>query len=185
MATMKKYFDYAFLLTCGIPQVTLAGTVQDWEEMDTRINRLVSAGYGKVCLEWASMLKGITRQFIQTNRNNIDINFWSQICHYTSEGSGPSYLSGWIIAFCVFNGEGSWQATDFTIPGREFLRTLKFPVIDSSKIAPGYITVDVIVNDNGIEHKTLMFAGHMGYDNIVQEGKGIAPKLGWAIALKD
>ncbi|MCO5606988.1 hypothetical protein L7F22_061179 [Adiantum nelumboides] len=137
MATMKKYFDYKCYLDCGIPQVSLAGTVQDWEEIDR----------------------------------------------------GPSFLSGWITAFCMFDGEGNWQATNFTIPRSTFSRhssepqNLEFPVIETSDIPPGYITVDVTVDDNGTEHKTLMFAGRLGYD-IVQEGKGIAPKLAWGIALK-
>ncbi|KAI5068749.1 hypothetical protein GOP47_0017094 [Adiantum capillus-veneris] len=134
------------------------------------------------------MLKKITGQFIETSRNSIDTEFWSQICHYMSGESGPSYLSGWITTFCVFDGEGNWQATKFSIPGSQFSsygqqQKLDFPVIDTSDIPPGYITVNVIVDDNGEEHKTLMFAGHMGY-NVVQEGKGIAPKLAWAIALK-
>ncbi|KAI5068760.1 hypothetical protein GOP47_0017105 [Adiantum capillus-veneris] len=190
MASMKKYFEHRFCILCGIPQVTLAGTVQDWEEIDARINRLETGGYGKVCSEWASMLKKISSQFIQTSRNVVDTEFWGKICDYTVGGSGPSFLSGWITAFCVFDGQGNWQATDFTAPisGRRASQqsephTLEFPVIDTSDIPPGYITVDVTVDDNGEEHETLMFAGHMGYD-IVQEGYGIAPKLAWAIALK-
>ncbi|MCO5578965.1 hypothetical protein L7F22_032816 [Adiantum nelumboides] len=189
MATMKKYFDYKLRLCCGIPQVTLAGTVQDWEEIDMRIDRLETGGYGKVCSDWASMLKKISRQFVQASRNEVDSEFWSKICHYTAGGSGPSYLSGWITAFCVFDGEGNWQATSFAIPRSRFSRhssepqNLEFPVIETSNIPPGYVTVDVTVDDNGTEHKTLMFAGHLGYD-IVQEGKGIAPKLAWGIALK-
>lgn len=188
MATMKHYFDYKFCLCCGIPQVTLAGSVEDWEEIHSRVDKLEVGGYGKVCSMWASMLKKITGQLIRTSRNEIDLEFWSQICHYTSGGSGPRYLSGWITAFCVFDGKGNWQATNFSIPVRHMRNpinppVLEFPVIDTNDIPPGYITVDVTVDDNGREYKTLMFAGHMGYD-IVHQGKGIAPKLAWAMALK-
>ena len=31
MATMQKYFQYVAVLCCGIPSVTLLGTVEDWD----------------------------------------------------------------------------------------------------------------------------------------------------------
>ncbi|MCO5604021.1 hypothetical protein L7F22_058178 [Adiantum nelumboides] len=99
MATMKKYFDYKFRLSCGISRVTLASTVQDWEEINTCIDRLEAGGYGKVYSDWAYMLKKISRQFVQASRNDVDTAFWSKICHNTAGGSGSSYLSGWITAF--------------------------------------------------------------------------------------
>lgn len=30
MATMQKFFDYKFEIGCGIPQITLLGTIEDW-----------------------------------------------------------------------------------------------------------------------------------------------------------
>ena len=30
MAAMKKYFDYKMCLCCGLPNVTLEGTLEDW-----------------------------------------------------------------------------------------------------------------------------------------------------------
>lgn len=180
MATMKEYFSYKMCLACGIPQVTLAGTVEDWQEIHDRVDKLHN--YGEICSKWAALLKKITTQLLQTSRGVIDLQFWSQICHYRSFGSGPTYLSGWVSAFCVFDKEGKWQANNFKVPGEG--STLQFPVIDDSDVPPGYLTVDVMVDDNGTEFKTLMFAGHMGYD-VVDEGKGIAPKLAWAIVLKD
>lgn len=192
MGTMKQYFDYKFQLCCGIPQVTLAGTTKDWEEVHARVEKLEHGVYGEICKSWAVMLKKITMQFIKTSRKDIDLDFWSRICHYTSGGSGPSYLSGWITAFCVFDGKGKWQGNNFNLPQDRWYDAtepmdppvlLEFPVIDSSDIPPGYITVDVTVDDNGVEHKTLMFAGHMGYE-VVQQGMGIAPKPTWALALK-
>lgn len=179
MATMKEYFSYTAQLDCGIPRVTLAGTVEDWEEIHCRVEKLQS--YGEICSKWACMLKKITHQLIQTSRGVIDLTFWAQICHYISHGSGPTFLSGWISAFCVFGRQGKWQANNFNASGRG--PTLEFPVIDTSDIPPGYLTVDLTVDDNGTEFKTLMFSGHMGYD-VVHAGKGIAPKLAWAIALK-
>lgn len=39
-----------------------------------------------------------------------------------------------------------------------------------------------IVDDDGVEHKSLMIAGHMGAE-VKEDGKTLQPTLGWAIAL--
>ncbi|KAH9113569.1 hypothetical protein AeMF1_012255 [Aphanomyces euteiches] len=44
MATMKTYFSYTFNLLCGIPNVTLLGTVQDWEGVQSRVENLRQFG---------------------------------------------------------------------------------------------------------------------------------------------
>lgn len=169
MESRKYTFQALFFFNFSI-QPTLAGTTKDWEEVHARVEKPEHGVYGEICKSWAVMLKKITMQFIKTTRKDIDLEFWSRICHYTSGGSGLSYLSGWITAFCVFDGKGKWQ---FNLPQDRWYDAtepmdppvlLEFPVIDSSDIPPGYITVDVTVDDNGVEHKTLMFAGHMGYE---------------------
>lgn len=38
--------------------------------------------------------------------------FWGRICHVKHTGSGPSYLSGWLSAFCVWDEKGAWQGPD-------------------------------------------------------------------------
>lgn len=34
--------------------------------------------------------------------------FWNRVVHWQSMGSGPTYLSGWLTAFCVFDEQGKW-----------------------------------------------------------------------------
>ncbi|MCO5582870.1 hypothetical protein L7F22_036771 [Adiantum nelumboides] len=48
------------------------------------------------------------------------------------------------------------------LEAQQRIATLEFPVIETSA---SYVTV-VIVDDHGTEHKTLMFAGHLGYDKV-------------------
>ena len=43
---------------------------------------------------------------------------------------------------------------------------------------PGYLTVDVTIDDNGTEYDALMFAGHMAY-SIGDNKASIAPSLSW------
>ena len=38
MAVMKKYFTYsAYTTMCGIPNITLEGTLEDWQDIKIRV----------------------------------------------------------------------------------------------------------------------------------------------------
>ncbi|KAF0687045.1 Aste57867_21184 [Aphanomyces stellatus] len=196
MATMKKFFDFKMMLSCGIPTVTLLGTVEDWVAIRTRVDALLQ--YGPQMTEWVGLLSPILDQFVNAAKGTVDTIFWQRICNYIAGGSGPSYLSGWITAFSVFDADGKWQGSERIIR-RSQMNLLRidektgnyvgfpdeaseFPVIEIGDVSPGYLTVDVTIDDNGVEYKSLMFAGHMSY--AVQRGDTIVPQLTWAIALK-
>ncbi|KAF0687043.1 Aste57867_21182 [Aphanomyces stellatus] len=180
MATMKKYFSYKMMLMCGIPTVTLLGTVDDWVAIRSRVDALLK--YGPQMTEWAQLLSPILDHFVAAAKGNADKDFWQRICHYTAGGSGPSYLSGWISAFTVFDADGKWQGSERVIRLWDEETASEYPVVEMDKVAPGYLTVDVTIDDNGVEYKSLMFAGHASY--AVEKENTIAPKLMWALALK-
>lgn len=110
MATMKEYYRYKFILQCGIPLVTLLGERHDWEAILARLERLKL--YSIETIAWYHLLHPIISRFVAafdspSSPENLD--FWSKVAHYEGGGSGPTYLSGWITAFCVFTEQGVWQ----------------------------------------------------------------------------
>ncbi|EIW81428.1 hypothetical protein CONPUDRAFT_124551 [Coniophora puteana RWD-64-598 SS2] len=110
MATTKKYFDFTFALRCGIPRVTLDGAREDWVVILQRIEKLKE--YGFETTAWCHLLRPVLSRFVNafddpTGKENID--FWGKIAHIHSGGSGPSYLMGWVTAFCVFDADGKWK----------------------------------------------------------------------------
>ena len=107
MATMKNYFSYKCTLKCGIPETRIYGTLEDWIKVDKRIKELRK--YGDICNKWVDMLEKIVSQFVSIIDGTPDLSFWSRICNNEGGGSGPSYISGWITAFCVFNDKGEWM----------------------------------------------------------------------------
>jgi hypothetical protein len=111
MATFRAYFAYKFVLRCGIPSVTLLGERSDWEGVLVRIEKLRE--YGAECQAWYGLLQPVIRRFVLafdadygSSEENRD--FWQRVAHFSGGGSGPTFLSGWITAFCVFDNEGHW-----------------------------------------------------------------------------
>ena len=60
MDTFGSYFEYLMRCVCGIPKITLAGTVEDWQRIRARVEVLETFGLGW----WVSRLRPILDQFV-------------------------------------------------------------------------------------------------------------------------
>ena len=185
MSSMQKYFTYEFGLLCGLPEVELLGTPEDWNEIKRRAGMLVNYdtkdGYMK---KWYSMLEPVLDNFIKSINGNPDVKWWNQICSYVGGESGPTYISGWLSVFTVFDRDGRFMGDMFEFDDDGNNRKSQWPFIDTDEICCGYVTVPVKINDmvSGIEHESFMVAGHIG--NLINK-YSLSPNIGWFIALKD
>ena len=106
MASMKAYFSYKFFLTCGIPKVTLEGTKKDWQQIASRLEKLKE--YGEDATSWYHLLRPVISRFVDAydDPNSSELrDFWNKVAHSENLGSGLTYLSGWITAFCFFSNQ--------------------------------------------------------------------------------
>ncbi len=91
MDCVKSYFKFAVRTLCGIPRITLSGTIQDWENIYLRVVQFSEYGLDW----WVKPLLPILTKLVETSEGNPDINFWN--CFYKQiDGSGGPYASGWI-----------------------------------------------------------------------------------------
>ena len=114
MSSMKKYFEYKFCLMCGLPSVTLEGEKEDWEDILRRVEKLKE--YGVEAVGWYHLLRPVLAQFVAAfdNPNSKENKeFWGKVCHRDGGGSGPTYLGGWVTAFCTFDEDGKWLGHKF------------------------------------------------------------------------
>ncbi|XP_037039496.1 uncharacterized protein LOC119076692 [Bradysia coprophila] len=182
MATTKKYFDYTCLLLCGIPYVTLEGTLSDWESILSRLEKLKEYKLDK----WYEMLKTILEEFIAAKNDEPNIEFWNRICNHVGGGSGPSYISGWLTAFAAFDVEGNWTDHSNNVMARRMHGDRisgPWPLIDIDKIPFGIVAVDVKIVEETEEYESIMLAGHTGYE-VLEDGCTLKPHIGWCICLK-
>jgi hypothetical protein len=77
MDAMQKYFEFHFSTFCGIPEVRLQGTKQDWESIKTKANQL-----SQIIPEftiWMESLNEILDHFINVFDDKVDKKFWNEI----------------------------------------------------------------------------------------------------------
>ncbi|TDL17781.1 hypothetical protein BD410DRAFT_882687 [Rickenella mellea] len=107
MSTLKSYFSYKFRLRCGIPSITLLGTSADWSSLASRIEKIDALDLGPEVSAWCCLLRPVAAQFIAAF-DHVDWSFWSTTCSYMPGGSGPTFVGGWITAFCAWDKDGKW-----------------------------------------------------------------------------
>ena len=191
MASMKSYFSYKFTLCCGLPKVTIEGIEEDWVELQNRAKRLLEFDNSSLghMTKWYKMLDPILQHFTDSVKGKPDIDWWSRVCNKIGNGSGPRYLSGWITTFCVFNDSGQWIGGDFTKESYGEVITNPnndcgqgWPIINCNEIPKGFVQVDLVIDDNGTEHKTELLAGHMS--TYLQDRYSVRPHVEWLIRVK-
>ncbi|KAF8313224.1 hypothetical protein DL93DRAFT_2059162 [Clavulina sp. PMI_390] len=189
MATLQKYFDYKMSFLCGIPSITLLGTSADWAALRAKVDKF--AEFGTEPEKWVKLLQPVCDALLGCfDERNLEQSrdFWSRVCHYQAFGSGSRYLCGWATVFTVWNKDGKWQG-DHRIdkswifgPGPS-AALWDWPMLDPDDIAPACAEVPVLVDDNGVEHNTLMLAGLPGC-RLTENDEGesiISPLSGWAM----
>ena len=183
MAIFRGYLKYRMMGGgIPIPNVTLLGEPEDWEKIRERVEKLPAydlhrgnSGDKNLMSAWRVMLLPILDEFIKASEGKPNVDFWAKICHMSGGHSGPSYLSGWISAFNVFDNQGIWRGN--IREGEEW------PQIDSSEILDGYVHLPAKIHDEGTEYNSWMFAGHIAYE-VQNQQERLQPRLDWAIALE-
>jgi hypothetical protein len=184
MGSLQAYFSYTSMQFCGIPSVTLLGQREDYEYILQRLDKL--AELGPETTDWAVLLRPVLRMFIASfdDAKSAEVqDFWSKIAHFQG-GSGMSYLSGWLTAFCFWRNDGTpmfYQIVPkFDQPyapvntgnirlGKYQLDGIVYHTIDTHDIPSGFASVPVKVGDGRV-YRTKMVAGSLGI-NVTKSGE--------------
>ena len=93
--------------------MTLLGKVENWKKMLLRVEKL--KGYGEEPSVWCDLLTTILKRFVFSIMDpgaEEVLDFWQRIVHYYNMGSGSTYLSGWITAFCFWDEDAKLMYSD-------------------------------------------------------------------------
>ncbi|MEQ8352474.1 MAG: DUF4419 domain-containing protein [Leptospiraceae bacterium] len=94
LTAYQNKYEYSVGAICGIPHITLLGTVEDWVVLRQRAELLKDYDLQW----WLKPLLPVLDQFVAARSGTIDENFWKSI--YKKEGEYVSQgLNGWILRF--------------------------------------------------------------------------------------
>ncbi|RPA72520.1 hypothetical protein BJ508DRAFT_216947 [Ascobolus immersus RN42] len=147
MGALKNYFEYGMGIACGLPSVTLLGTKKDYEDILSRLDYLDKFKHADL-KAWAKLLRVVMKQaFIAAfdyDKAKDVRNTWGLIANRIFNGSGPTYISGWLTVFTFFGEKGTRVGSVGGKHGK--LLGENFPVVDTKSIAPGYLEVPIKVD---------------------------------------
>jgi hypothetical protein len=91
---MQAFFSYEVHTLCGIPSITLEGTVEDWEAIARRVRE-----FRRFDLAWwIEPLQPIVDQFVEAASGKVKRRFWDSIYKWQGpRGSGSPQVTGWIF----------------------------------------------------------------------------------------
>jgi hypothetical protein len=92
MDAVQRYFDYRLLTRCGIPEITLEGTTEDWEAV--RAGAAALADYDLAW--WTDNLLPVLDQFVAACGGTIDSAFWENFYKLSGMSGGP-YVQGHVV----------------------------------------------------------------------------------------
>ena len=167
METVKAYFDYKVLMVgCGIPKITIEGTVNDWEKVLEKTKYI-----SKYKLKWwTDELQPILKQIIETKKGNLKTSFWMGMvkAHTQKKYGSPTTIDGWIIKFFPYTKEGKKSG-------------LK-PITKIDNLAPELVKVPFIFEDltNNKSYKMEFWGGFVGLTQNKSDFT-LKPEIGWCI----
>lgn len=87
----SPYFSFHLGAICGIPEVTLLGTVDDWRSIRARIEVIRELDLDL----WCRSLAPIADQLVRAAAGDIDLAFWRRI-YNPQDAYGGELITGWI-----------------------------------------------------------------------------------------
>lgn len=173
MEAMEPYFEFVVMyVVCGIPEITLQGTTEDWQKVLDKTKKL-----GEYDLKWwTNELEPILKEFVNASKGNIDKKFWRNMFKYHSRKKygAPKIIDGWIVKFFPYDKDGK----------RNDLNKL----IGGGSLPEEMVKVDLkYVKTNGIQTEETMLELWAGFIGLEQnpETYALTPQISWMVKKKD
>lgn len=98
---LQSYFSYSVSSLCGIPEITLLGTPDDWDDIVRRAEALAGLGLEA----WLAPLGRVLAQFARASRGDVDRAFWDAM-YKPAGASGGDRVLGWLNVLFPYLREG-------------------------------------------------------------------------------
>lgn len=179
MDTYHPFFDYICHFVCGIPTITLQGTLEDWIRIRERAEI-----FSTFEMEWwLEGLRPILDQFVRAAEGKPNREFWRAIYKYRSAKNpyGSDQVTGWILNFFPYLGDAPSRRRNSSFIGRGSNGVV------SASFPSGLTSVEVNVTGlgaTGKDERKLELVG--GFFAVQQnDDSSVAPMISWCLAEVD
>ena len=173
MEATKSYFDYITVSSfCGIPEITLQGTPEDWQKVLDKTRQL-----SKYDLAWwTDELEPILEEFVRASQGKADTAFWRNIYHKREDGmcGDPDTIDGWIIKFFPYDNDGNrndlktlHRSPDWNLPNEIVKVDMSYVDLQANTTTP----LELWAGFAGLEQNPKTYA--------------LTPKIAWMIRKAD
>lgn len=197
MGAVTPYYTFNMGTSCGIPEIKLTGTHEDWKLLVEHTKKL--ADFFPKLAEYYDVLIPILEKIEQSwVGETVDKKFWRSIYHYNSE-SGSDYVSGWINTLYAYEFYADWfnrrsrnkephLKKSFTDWMRQDTQTSSGGIRTEGGIAVNHFPSQIVtvpftwetsVNGENSHLSMAFVAGPMSIELL--EDKYICPKLGFGV----
>ncbi len=171
MKTMEPYFEFIIIrMVCGIPEITLQGTTEDWQKVLDKTKALEKYDLAW----WTKELEPILEEFVKVSKGEVKKNFWRNMFKYHSQSKygAPNIIDGWIVKFFPYDKNGK----------RNNLKELE----GDKNLPEEIVKVDLKFIDTVTDITTPLelWAGFVGLEQN-KKNYALTPKVGWMIRKKD
>lgn len=174
MEAVEPYFDYVTVrIICGIPDITLLGTPDDWQQILDKTKQLDAYGLRW----WTKELKPLLKEILRSSQGDVDKTFWRNMYkeHDLERYGSGKVIDGWIVAFYPYDKNGK----------RNNLKELS----NMNNLPEEIIKVDLkyveALADSSTEETSLeLWAGFLGVEEYRTDFT-FHPVIGWLVREKN
>lgn len=166
MKIMDSYFSYTFGGGCGLPYVTIEGSLEDWQKIVMKLEEL-----RKYKIEWwVNKLIPIINEICETKKGNINKKFWNEMIKIKKGNDyDPGFVNGWFTNFFPFDKRGNeiyGVIYDTTRLNNEML----------------CLRINIEMPDTMIKYDAEILAGFVGMTQN-EKTSSLKPEIGWIIRI--
>jgi hypothetical protein len=176
MDAFQQYFDCVMVGICGIPEVTLLGTVGDWQKIYDRVEAIARYELNW----WTDRVLPICRESIATAAGKPALEFWRSIYKPRSSYGGETF-TGWLADLFPYLKH---HTTKLTSERNDILSIDRAQLtvdngISLASLPSGLSQVSFkLKTPNGQQHTLELMAGFMSVSQDSDSGV-LQPEIGW------
>ncbi len=168
MKAVEKYFEFiVYRMGCGIPEITLQGNTEDWQNVLDKANALREYDLDW----WINELEPILKEFVNASKGIVTKEFWRKMykIHEPTQYLALDIIDGWFVKFFPYDIDGKRLSLDTLTSNTEKLQ---------NKI----VSVDVKYVDE-VTNETIPLEVWAGFVGLEQNDstKSLKPKIGWLV----